>query len=380
MSNTIRIKSLEALRALAFMGVVLSHTGISGFEPLGAWGVSVFLVLSGFVSVIGQYQKEPLNTSPKEVIRYAISKIKKLYLLHVLTTLALIIFSFVGEKTEPIEKILTHLFTNLLLIQEWLPFQERSINGVSWFLCPLFLSYFIFPFIINKMKKNYTNKKALLSIIVLYIIQIIISLVSKDIPLNKYEEDMLFVYNASGWIIYYHPITRVIEIVIGYNLGYLYINRTKVNISKATLKEILVLLLILLSYVVEVCTDIKTEYQQIIPTVNPNNWWRDTLLYTPTTCLLIYLFAFGEGKISKILTNKVTLYLAKISPYGFLIHYVVFRYLDTVMRLLISEEFVYYYGPYVKITIGVILTIICCEIWMLINKKFFKTSHTSASN
>ena len=362
------------------MGVMLCHTEIFGLGPLGHWGVSVFFVLSGFVSVISQYQKEELKTSPKEVTKYAIGKIKKLYLLYVLTTLALAIFSFIGDKTEPIEKVLARLLENFLLIQEWLPLQSRSINVPAWFLCTLFLSYFIFPFVINKMKKNYTNKKALLSIVALYIIQVIICLISKNIPLNEYEENMFLVYNVPDWIIYYHPITRVMEIIIGYNLGYLYINRTKANIKKATLKETLVLLLILLSYVAAVSTDIKTEYHQLIPTVNPNNWWRRTILYTPTTCLLIYLFAFEQGKISKVLVNKVTLYLAKISPYGFLIHSVVFRYLQAIMWHLISEEFNYYYGQYIQTTLGIILSIICCEIWMWINQKFLKMKSTSVIN
>ena len=372
MSNTTRIKSLEVLRALAFIGVMLCNSGMFGMGPLGYWGVSIFLVLSGFVSVLNQYQKEAIKTSPEEVMKYAIGKIKKLYLLHVLTTLALAIFSFIGEKTEPIEKILTHLFTNLLLIQEWLPLENISINGPAWFLCPLFLSYFIFPFVINKMKKKYTKRKALFSIIALYITQVLISLISKNIPLNEYEENMFLVYNVSEWIIYYHPITRAMEIIIGYNLGYLYINRTKENIAKATLKEASVLILIFLSYFLAISTGIKTEYQQLIPTTNTNDWWRRTILYTPTTCLLIYLFAFEEGKISKILTNKVTLYLAKISSYGFLIHNVVYRYLETIMYYLISEEFKYYYGPYVKATIGILLTILCCEIWMLIDQRFIK--------
>ena len=218
------------------------------------------------------------------------------------------------------------------------------------------------------MKKNYTNRKALFSIIVLYIIQVIICLISKNVPFN--EENMFLVYNVSNWIIYKYPITRVIEIIIGYNLGYLYINRTKENIDKATLKEAFVLLLILLSLVLSISTDFKTEYQQL--TVNPNNWWRKTILYTPTTCLLIYLFAFEQGKISKILVNKVTIYLAKISPYGFLIFSVVLKYLDVAISILISQKFDYYYGSYVRVILGIVLTIICSEIWMQINHKFFK--------
>lgn len=40
---------LQGLRTMAFAAIFLSHTGIGYLGALGAWGVSVFFVLSGFV-------------------------------------------------------------------------------------------------------------------------------------------------------------------------------------------------------------------------------------------------------------------------------------------------------------------------------------------
>ena len=43
-----KIESLQGLRALAFLGVFASHTYLKSFRFTGAWGVSVFFMLSGF--------------------------------------------------------------------------------------------------------------------------------------------------------------------------------------------------------------------------------------------------------------------------------------------------------------------------------------------
>lgn len=43
-----KLDSLQALRAIAFLGVFAFHTNIRFFSSLGRWGVSVFFILSGF--------------------------------------------------------------------------------------------------------------------------------------------------------------------------------------------------------------------------------------------------------------------------------------------------------------------------------------------
>lgn len=52
-----RIDSIQSLRAIAFLAVFMSHSRLFGLGFLGAWGVSIFFVLSGFLMVYSYYPK-----------------------------------------------------------------------------------------------------------------------------------------------------------------------------------------------------------------------------------------------------------------------------------------------------------------------------------
>ena len=52
-----KIQTLQSLRGLAFMGIFLSHLGLA---KLGAWSVSVFFILSGFVMYYSYENKRSL--------------------------------------------------------------------------------------------------------------------------------------------------------------------------------------------------------------------------------------------------------------------------------------------------------------------------------
>ena len=106
-----RINSIQGLRAIAFLAIFISHTGIGSLGALGAWGVSVFFVLSGFLMMYNYYNKESI---PKFGFRFAWNKIKKLYSLHVITTiLAAIYYVIIGNS---ILKTLLDVVIHLLLI------------------------------------------------------------------------------------------------------------------------------------------------------------------------------------------------------------------------------------------------------------------------
>ena len=47
-----------------------------------------------------------------------------------------------------------------------------------------------------------------------------------------------------------------------------------------------------------------------------------TIVFLPSSVLLVYIFAKNEGLITKVLTNKVTIYLGDISSFIFLFHQV----------------------------------------------------------
>jgi len=56
--------------------------------------------------------------------------------------------------------------------------------------------------------------------------------------------------------------------------------------------------------------------------------FRYNVLFTPSAVLLVWLLAVGKGIISRLLSAKPFLWLAGLSPYGFLIHQVLIRYME----------------------------------------------------
>ena len=68
-----RITSLQALRAIAFINIFISHCGVTMFFG-GAWGVSLFFVLSGFVMYYA-YCERDLGANLLSRIKFAYVKI-----------------------------------------------------------------------------------------------------------------------------------------------------------------------------------------------------------------------------------------------------------------------------------------------------------------
>ena len=56
-----KLDYIQIIRAIAFLGVFLSHTGIKAFSASGAWGVSVFFILSGFLMTYNYYGKSRIR-------------------------------------------------------------------------------------------------------------------------------------------------------------------------------------------------------------------------------------------------------------------------------------------------------------------------------
>lgn len=362
---------LQSLRALAFLGVCISHTGFYGtVSSLGAWGVSIFFVLSGFVMVYSYYNKGRIQkVSIIDNLKFAYSRLKKLYLLHIVCTLSMALFLFVGDKTEPILESIGKIVANIIFIQEYLPLQARSINGVAWFVCPLVLGYFIFPFVIRAFENNYSRQKAYISIFAAFLIEFLIALTFSDYVFEPrpIDPESLLVTDIPGWIVYYFPLTRIWDIVIGFNLCYLFITRENdISTSKANNLELIGWILVVISNYCYFCLRHIPSIGDEITYTSPEQWWTKAIVFLPSTIILIYAFAYEKGFISKILTNKVTMYLANISAYGFLIHYVVFRYLVVIYFRIPGfqeGEFAQTYGSLINLTVGMIVTLICVEIW-----------------
>ena len=103
-----RIDSLQGLRACGLLSIFFSHS-VEGYASFGAAGVSIFLILSGFLLAYGYLQRDTALRQPSLAnnLRFAVQKIKKLYPLHLVTMLLTIFLILLrpGLFSEANEKI-----------------------------------------------------------------------------------------------------------------------------------------------------------------------------------------------------------------------------------------------------------------------------------
>lgn len=350
------IDSLQALRSVAFIFIFLSHSGIHFFCRIGEWGVSIFIVLSGFLMIYNYYQKTEIaiksnNTNENEKTKlpfknpllFSINKIKRLYPLHIITMIAGIIIHFTDRKL-----IAVTLIPHLALIQILIPNEKyfACINGVAWYLSLCLFLYFAFPFILLFIKKHNKIKTIVLISAGLIVLEFLYTwLVVNYI---NYSNEWL----SWKWLLYYCPFFRVVDFAVGCNLGFLFLNlknnkNSKFNTGLCTILEIATISLFIVS-------------------ILSGNFWGFHWSFIPIipSCLLVYLFAIKKGLVSKLLTNKVFIYIGNISPYAFLIHSLVLSVCNNIFS-----------GKYniICVIISFIITIILASIYpkidLIIRKK-----------
>lgn len=136
------IKSLQSLRFVFIMLVVMSHIIGKSFDFGGECGVSFFFLLSGFVLSYAYGGQVSAGTFQQR--RFLQKQLSKFYPLHVVTFFVMMMLDarlgrFFGWE---------QLVANLLLLQSWVPSDNFYFvaNGLSWFLSDLLFFYVAFPF------------------------------------------------------------------------------------------------------------------------------------------------------------------------------------------------------------------------------------------
>ena len=222
------LTSLQILRALAFLGIFVSHSGLS--SQLGAWGVSVFFVLSGFLMTYTYFDRE-IPTTLGGSFKIAIKRISKLYMLHIVMMVIAIPWEIkkagIDLGLSSIGLWLLKIFTNLTLTQSWIPTWTvfGAFNGVAWFLSAMLFLYIMFPYVMRFLRKARTPSQIIMSSLAIYAIMILFTFAVRNVIIIGTYPDNCY------WTAYTFPVLRLGDFVLGCNLGWLYLNRKQESVS-----------------------------------------------------------------------------------------------------------------------------------------------------
>lgn len=156
-----RTKSLEAIRVLMMIIIVVSHFGFlknysyggvySKYIQNATLGVDYFFILSGY-GLMKSYKNAEAKQDIVSSIRFAISKIKKIYFPYVLSLIVFLPYCLYYSIEDnglgyALIKTSVKLSACLALIQSLSGriAYAHAINGVGWFLSSIFIIYIMCP-------------------------------------------------------------------------------------------------------------------------------------------------------------------------------------------------------------------------------------------
>ena len=308
------ISSLQGLRAVAFLSVVLSHCGAPW---LGPWAITVFVALSGFLMTCNYYDRPRTAPGLRSAIAFSLKKIRKLYPLHLIMMAAALLFVLKGLLAQPsargVLSCAAQLVVSIFLLQTWIPSSRFwfCLNGVAWYLSVQAFLYAIFPPLLAVLKKADVRRLRCIAAVI-FCAQCLASFVFWKAGLSG---------KAAFYLTYLCPVFRAGDFTISCCMGCLYHSRKQESGLPGGAFSLLELAAVLLA---SGCLFIAARQVGVLGAVA----FRYNVLFTPSAVLLVWLLAVGKGIISRLLSAKPFLWLAGLSPYGFLIHQVLIRYME----------------------------------------------------
>ena len=210
-----KIAEFQGLRAVALAGIIFYHYGNTGLSMYAVWGVSLFFMLSGYLNGLSWSEGKQPGKDPKSSISYMLRHVKKLYLLHIIMTLASIPVSGVianvqaGGTRELIFWGLVFLM-NVTLTKSLYPKYYWGYNGVSWFLSTYAVLCLLTPVLLHgiaHMLKNQKLQRAIKAMAAIFAVQFVYCFMIGRTALT-----------AEYWV-YIFPLSRVGEYAIGMIAG-----------------------------------------------------------------------------------------------------------------------------------------------------------------
>lgn len=314
-TNPSKLISLQALRGIAFLGIVSFHCNIGN---QGALCVSIFFVLSGFVLAFQQIRKNNFLKADRESrLLFALNHIRKLYPLHLIMLCADIYLSVYNgyQLRWLLDNEISKIIPNILLLQSWYPLEDYyfAFNGATWFLSTMVFLYYMFPLLFNKICRWETKNTPYTVLVLMILFEGVIVLLTAGLSRYCSIGD-----NFGKWITYICPLFRTLDFAIGVCLGRIYCNGRKQKCRKSIsiVMTIITVLLMILELRFFELTEEPLRFQVV----------RYSFIYILSSVLIVYLFTREDGICYRLYECKILVILGDLSGYGFVIHQIVIEY------------------------------------------------------
>lgn len=314
------IKSLQSLRGIFAIIIVIYHYYDRSLPVVTAMacGVSFFFIMSGFALGI----HHPVSSLKGfGFMAFMRNRLAKVYPIHLMLTLAMVVFLGIGWK----------LWVNVLLLQSWFPQHDVwfSYNGVSWFVASLVFCYLFYGvFSYWSLRQRPAVSFGVIAAAAIALMAAIL-LVPSD---------------SQRWFYHVFPLSRLIDFALGVVLARIYktpslkiTSRTSTWLAEACLAIILVIIL--------------------APRVHgiPRPFYLSVVWFIPLSLLII---ALGRGEqqgtaLTRILSWKPLVWLGGISFEIYMLQVIVSILVGKLAAIILGHSF----HPIVYITIILVLVI-----------------------
>ena len=306
MNEKRKLEGIQVLRGIAFLEIFLGHCGVKICSA--AFGVSIFMILSGFCMAINYLPKvDKFSLSPIESVKFGISKVKKLYGLHLLMLAAVYVIIQMPTTGEAIPRLIREFF----LVKCWKPHSADyfAYNGVTWYLATYFYVCIAAPYVLRLIAKIKKEQTMILLGSFVYGMMVIVGygLTRYQLPIGD---------DFALWFTYICPFYRLLDFSLGVMIGWLFISQKKsrkVHTAWINIREVFALCVFVLAEIIFI----------------PMERWSTGLCYNaffaPASLLIVWIFAKNAGKITKALNQKWLIAVGNISAFTFIVHQVVIR-------------------------------------------------------
>lgn len=207
------------MRGIAILLIILSHCtfatntyGNGIFTYAGAFGVELFIVLSGYLAYYNYSGKKSVYAIGESLKR----KVKKIYPLHMITFIvSLPLCKYIFSESNYL-KTGMKILLNLLMVNSWIPKMGVyfSFNFVAWYLTLVFLFIIIAPFLIERLQKKSNKQLIIIAAVIIFGQFLWAGLVQGS--------------SIQHWLIYICPLVRSLDFLMG-AIIYRMVERAKTN-------------------------------------------------------------------------------------------------------------------------------------------------------